>query len=405
VSVVGGCNFCGPQPFQTHATAQQHCPSCGLCSPVMVCCGRIVTNRSSPEPYSRLPLGERLAQLAEQPCNRASMPETRRRPHSENVRMSGVASKSCFILTGMIRRRSICWREGMIGIFGLVVATMISAEISPAQTAQTTSPGQIAPAPAAAPVDPVTDLVNRMAPPQKMQFANAVGAFKSQHYPEALATFKLLLNQFPGDDILFEFATEAALNSGDTAFALQTIRPVAAVRPDEFHATALLTRACSESGDTSCRDAGMARIVDLHRRGLTPQRMKDYVVEHVKVRGNTLVIYVSFEPSGYYKVYDYGEVVDGQGKLFLSITVESNDGDQPGFAREYPKEAGAGLRRFSLDAYREMGLNSQGQRTQTHYTYEFFVGQPSYDKVREAFINVVNEKSKPISSRTGLTIP
>jgi hypothetical protein len=65
----------------------------------------------------------------------------------------------------------------------------------------------------------------------------------------------------------------------------------------------------------------------------------------------------------------------------------------------------AGLRRFSLDAYREMGLNSQGQRTQTHYTYEFFVGQPSYDKVREAFINVVNEKSKPISSRTGLTVP
>ncbi len=284
---------------------------------------------------------------------------------------------------------------------------MISAQIGSAQTAQTTqttSPAQNAPAPAAAPADTVSDLVNRLAPAQKMQFTSAVEAFKSQRYPEALATFKLLLNQLPGDAILSKFATEAALNGGDTAYALQTIRPVAAVRPDDFQAIALLTRACAESGDTSCRDAGMERMADLHRRGLTPQRMKDYVVEHVKIQANTMVIYASFEPWGPYNVYDYGKVADGQGKLFLAITVESDDGDQPGFAQEYPKEAAAGLRRFSLDAYRETGLNGQGQRTQAHYTYEFFVGQPAYDKVRETFINVVNEKIKPISSRTGLTV-
>jgi hypothetical protein len=64
-----------------------------------------------------------------------------------------------------------------------------------------------------------------------------------------------------------------------------------------------------------------------------------------------------------------------------------------------------GLREFTLDAYQETGLNQSGQRTQTHYTYKFFVGQPSYDAVREEFLNVANGKTPPISSRTGLVVP
>jgi hypothetical protein len=146
-------------------------------------------------------------------------------------------------------------------------------------------------------------------------------------------------------------------------------------------------------------------MADLHRRGLTPPAMKDYVVERTKVGHNTLVIYNSFEPWGPYKVYNYGQVTDSQGKLFLSLSIESSDGDQPLFARQHPEEAAAGLREFSLDAYRETGLNSQNQRTQTHYTFEFLIGQPSYDKVRGEFIKVLQGTIKPISSRSGLIVP
>ena len=75
------------------------------------------------------------------------------------------------------------------------------------------------------------------------------------------------------------------------------------------------------------------------------------------------------------------------------------------FEIEHPKEAAQGMRSFLLDAYRETGLNGNGQRTQTHYTYKFLVGQPSYDAVREAFLDIANGKTKPMSSRSNLVVP
>jgi len=75
------------------------------------------------------------------------------------------------------------------------------------------------------------------------------------------------------------------------------------------------------------------------------------------------------------------------------------------FAKEHPKGASEGLRRFSLDAYLETGLNSSGQRTQTHFTYKFFDGQPAYETVREEFLKVANGKATAISNRTNLIVP
>jgi len=173
-----------------------------------------------------------------------------------------------------------------------------------------------------------------------------------------------LLGQLPGDSVLSKFSSEAALNVGDASYALRTVRPLAQANPNDWHAVALLTRACAESGDTACRDSGITNMLDLHRRGVVPRQVQQYLVERVKSGENTLVIRTSLEPWGYYQVYDLGQVMDREGKIFLRITIESSDGDQALFAKENPKEGAAGHRRFSLDAYRETGLNSNGKRTQ-----------------------------------------
>ncbi len=240
---------------------------------------------------------------------------------------------------------------------------------------------------------------------QKAQLADAMTAFQAHRYPEALTLFKQLLTQLPGDALLSKFAANAALNVGDTDFALKIVKPVAQADPNDWQAAALLTRACAESGDKPCRDLAMTQMLDLHRRGLTPSGMQEYQVERLKVDPGTMTIMASFEPWGNYHISNFAQVADGEGKIFLRITVESNDGDQGFFAKEHPKEAADGLRGFSLDAYRETGLNSSGQRTQTHYTYKFFVGQPSYDTVREEFIKIANGKSTPMSSRSNLIVP
>jgi hypothetical protein len=249
------------------------------------------------------------------------------------------------------------------------------------------------------------DLVTRLSPQQKQQFDDAGKSFSKQHYADALAIYKQLLNELQGDAVLSKFASEAALNSGDASFALYTLEPLAKADPDDWQAASLLTRACAESGDTSCRDSGFAHMLDLHRRGITPPGMQQYIVERVKAGGNILLIRVSLEPWGYYKVYALGQVFDGEGKVFLRATLESNDADQALFAKGHPEEASKGNRSFSLDSYLDTGINNNGQRTQTHYTYKFFVGQPSYETIREEFVKIATGKGTPISNRTNLVVP
>jgi hypothetical protein len=264
---------------------------------------------------------------------------------------------------------------------------------------------QANPASPVSPRESIGDLVTRLSPQQKQQFDEAGKSFSGQHYADALAIYKRLLNELPGDAVLSKFASEAALYAGDTSFALSTLKPLAQADPDDWQAAALLTRACAESADISCRDSGMAHMLDLHRRGITPPRMQRYIVERVKVGENILLIWMSLEPWGPYKVYALGQVFDGEGKIFLRATVESSDFDQPIFAKQHPEEASKGMRSFSLDGYRETGLNSNGQRTQTHSTYKFFVGQPSYETVREEFVKIASGKAMPQSGRTNLVVP
>jgi hypothetical protein len=263
--------------------------------------------------------------------------------------------------------------------------------------------------PAPAPPTPVRespqDLLSKLNPQQKQQFDQAGKSSGAKQYADALAAYKLLLADLPGDVVLSKFASEAALHAGDAAFALSTLKPIAQADPDDWQAAALFTRACAESGDSSCRDSGIAHMLDLHRRGITPLGMRQYIVELVKAGENTLLIWTSLEPWGYYKIYGMGQVVNPQGKLFLRATLESNDADQALFVKEHPDEAAKGLRSFSLDSYLDTGTNSNGQHTQTHATYRFFVGQPPYATIREEFIKIASGKGAPLSTRDNLIVP
>lgn len=273
----------------------------------------------------------------------------------------------------------------------LLVCTLLAvcaAQSSPAQQLETTP-----------------DLVAKLTPAQKQQFDAAIQAHKAHQYADELAKLKALLAQMSNDSVLAKFAAEAALNAEQAAFALAAVKPVAQANANDWQAAALLTRACAESGDISCRDSCMEHMRDLHTKAITPPNVHEYKIEQVKVGDNLLVMFASLEPWGYYRVYNTGDVSDIIGKHFLTITLESNDGDQELFAQEHPTDAKQGQRRFSLDAYRETGVNNDGKRTQTHYTYQFFTGQPSYAEVREAFIAIANGKRQAISSRTGLVVP
>jgi hypothetical protein len=253
-------------------------------------------------------------------------------------------------------------------------------------------------------IESASELIARLTPEQKQQYDEAVQDFNGQNYADALVHYKVLLKDLANDPILLKFSSESALNTGDTAYALNNLKPVAQANPDDWQAAGLLTRAYAESGDKANRDAGMAHMIELHKRGLTPPHLQQYLLEHAIVGGKTVLIFTSLEPWGHYKVYNYAQVYDEQAHLALRLTLESNDSDQPLFARQHPTEAAAGARLFSIDGYSDNAPTSDGQRAETHATYKFFTGQPSYDTVREAFLSIASAKSSPVSSRVN-TLP
>ena len=287
----------------------------------------------------------------------------------------------------------------------IAIAMLVVASLAGRAQTQAPPPAPAAPTAAPASMETLQELRDRISAAQKQQLDDAMAAFQAQRYANALGILNQLRDRHPRDPVLAKFASEASLNTGDPAFAITTLTPLLQTDPRDWQAVGLLARACAESGDTACRDAQMARMLDLHRQGLTPVGMNDYPVEHIAVGANTLIVYSSLEPFGRYKVYALGKVNSPDGKLFLTITIESADSDQPGFAKEHPKEAAQGMRLFSLDAYAETGLNQAGQRTQTHYTFQFFNGQPTYDVIRENFVKIAGGKASPLSSRSGLIVP
>ena len=282
----------------------------------------------------------------------------------------------------------------------LAAGSLLAAAPGPTPLAQTAAPNP----PSAHAPETQLDLSFKLNPQQKQQFADAGTAFNQHHFPEALALFQQLLAALPGDALLSKFAAEAALNTANTTLALTTLKPLVASDPDDWQAVALLVRACAEASDLSCRDAQMEHMQQLHRRRITPPNLLQYTVENLKVGDNLLTIATSLVPWGYYQIYDLGKLSDPSGNTFLRISIESNDADQGLFAKQHPQEAAQGTRGFSLDAYRDTGLNPAGQRTQTHYTFKFFVGQPTYATVRQEFLDIANGKTKPISSRTNLVL-
>jgi hypothetical protein len=249
------------------------------------------------------------------------------------------------------------------------------------------------------------DLSARLNPDQKQEFDEGAKAYGQHHYADSMAMHKALLKDFPGDPILLKFLSEDQLESGDAASAMATLKPIAQADQDDWQAAALLTRACAEAGDKPCRDAEIARMLDLRARGLTPPRFQQYAVENVKVGDKNLPINTSLVPWGNYKIYAMAKLTDSTRKLLLSITLESNDFDQPGFAKEHPEDAAKGERRFSIDTYTETGTDSAGNRIQTQGLYKFIDGQPSYETIRGEFLKIAGGQGAPIAGRTNLKVP
>lgn len=78
---------------------------------------------------------------------------------------------------------------------------------------------------------------------------------------------------------------------------------------------------------------------------------------------------------------------------------------QPIFQKEHPAEAAKGERRFSMDGYSEQQHGPNGTATQTHATYGFFDGRPTYDTFRDRALTIAQGQSSLVSGASGTLTP
>jgi hypothetical protein len=246
-----------------------------------------------------------------------------------------------------------------------------------------------------------------LTPEQQALFAAARKDF-SEHHPEfALEKMKQLHTMVPENSMIADGTAETAVTLGDDAYAISLLKQQTTAHPDDSFALEWLTRAYAESGDTSGRDAEIAAVVKLHETTTNEQfrRSDRFIVERVKLSNGYLDMYYAIIPFSQYHVYMLGRQVDANNALVRQITLESNDFDQPAFAKEHPDLAAKGVRRFSMDTYSAGKPGPNGTMTQTQALIGFIDGQPSYDETKERMLKVANGETPPAATRSGVPVP
>lgn len=243
-------------------------------------------------------------------------------------------------------------------------------------------------------------------PAEQAAFQQAGRQFDAHQFAPALAAFKQLIAQNPGNSTYKKFAAEAALNTGDATYVLTTLTPLEQIDPADWQVRMLLARAYAQSaaepGHKQKRDEELAEIIRLHLADPDSRlgKLRDFHLEDVRQGDQLIQFYPALTPWGPYKVHLIARLSSGEPPVpGLRITLESGDGDQPLFAQQHPAEAAAGKRLFSLDGYAPDRQGPDGKTIQTHYTYAFFVGEPTYDEVRARILAIAANTLKPVSSR------
>ncbi len=246
-----------------------------------------------------------------------------------------------------------------------------------------------------------------LTPEQQEQFTAARKDFAAEHWPEALTRLKALHSAQPDDLPITKYMAEAAINAGDPAYAIDVLKPIETRSAGDWQAKSLLAHAYAQTHQDTARDAELQALVALRKDTADPgfRKVMQIVVERIPLEnGGSALLFYSLQPWSRYNIYEMARIYDGTGQQVQRITLESSDLDQTLWAKNHVQQAAAGMRVFTIDGYTEQ-LAANGQRTQTHSTYGFLDGQPTYKAFYDRVVSIAEGKASASSKTSGLTTP
>ncbi|HEX5234071.1 MAG TPA: tetratricopeptide repeat protein [Silvibacterium sp.] len=270
----------------------------------------------------------------------------------------------------------------MLAISILPLALTAKAQTAPAQTAQqpaaTTQPAQ--------PPDPDAQI-------DKQAEAEVIASLQARNFDAALTGAKAILDVNPASPKADKLVGVVLLDQQKASDALPYFEKALQLAPDDPTIHGLLLQAYAQSGDKADRDQQRAILRGFHTDGKHPgfAQIPSYLIETIPLDGKVIQANEFYEPSGEFHFYYRFNIFDSAGNIQSFIALESDDADQASFAKQHPKQAAAGERRFSLDGYSK---SPDGNVTQALYT--FYDGQPTYDDVRALVLKLVQTGKAPV---------
>jgi len=227
--------------------------------------------------------------------------------------------------------------------------------------------------------------------PENSSVLNALReAVKKYNMTDILADGRVLLPALKPGTVMFDgvikLTAQAALETGDTNYALTLIKPLAELPPTDWVAAELLARLYAESENKELRDKQIAHLLDLHSHTTDKQFAEQltFTIQRVKLHSGYAVLLYPFKPLKPYSTYLIAEIWNNEGKMDYRIELESMGTDQLLFKAKKPGE-----RRFSIDTFVE---SKKGEK---QALMGFIDGVFEYDAMRDSLIAIANRKEAP----------
>ncbi len=216
-----------------------------------------------------------------------------------------------------------------------------------------------------------------------------IGAFRQGDYAGALRIFRQVIVADPSDIVAYNISANCSMRLKDYSAAIDSFRHALQLRPDEYHNLSGLIRAFTLAGMTKERDELRKHISELEQAGRLPDTF-NYVFETFDAGDKTIEVAEFPKIQGFYGERYRFKAFNSVGKLVFCVVLESDQAEQPLWAREHPKEAASGSRRFTLDGY----------SSDSHSTYGTYDGEPTYEQVREEAKQILAGKKQAINRTT-----
>jgi hypothetical protein len=256
-------------------------------------------------------------------------------------------------------------------------------------------PAQQAPTPAEkdhaqTPSDPLAE----MTPENHALFYAFREAIKKENLGDALDNGRKLLPALrPGTElanIVTKLTAQAALETGDTSYALTLIKPMEEFPRTDWVAAEILARLYAESENKELRDRQIAHLLDLHSHTSDKQiaEQQTFTIQTVNLHSGYAIFLYPFKPPEPKSTYLIAEIWTGEGKYAYRIVVGSEPEDQLFFKAKHPGE-----RRFSFDLFRKNEKHPNGRESRKLLGY--VEGVFDYDYMRDCVVNIANGDTLP----------